>query len=43
MRPQVSLQLVGVFARVAAEVALEGALPRVRSDVALQFTRLANK
>ena len=40
VRPHVSLQLVGVLAGIAAQKALEGALPRVRADVTLQFTGL---
>lgn len=43
MCSHVPLQLVGVFAGVAAEGALKGALPRVRADVALQLARLVNK
>lgn len=37
------LQLVGVLAGVAAQKALEGALPRVRADVALQLTGLGKE
>lgn len=38
-----ALQLVGVLAGVAAQEALEGTLPGVRADVALQLTRLVDK
>lgn len=43
MRPHVSFQLVGVLAGIAAQLALVGALPRVRPDVALQLARLSSK